>query len=192
MRLPAETLKYVYERCAVRGRDKKDPCRLIKFTRDQMALMFKELRFTHGAEIGVHLGAYSKVLCEANPNLWLHSIDVWDQEIVYQEALETLRPYNCYLDRISSLDAARDLPDESLDFVYIDANHHYEHIKADIEAWAPKVRPGGIVSGHDYHDLKPHRCQVIRAVDEYTLKNKINPWFVVAGDRECSWFWVKA
>jgi predicted O-methyltransferase YrrM len=186
------TLEYVYQRCAVRGRDKKDPCRLIKFTRDQMAVMFHELGFRRGAEIGVHLGAYSKVLCDSIPGVELHSIDVWDLEDVYRQAMKTLWPYsNCRLIRVPSLDAANLYADESFDFIYIDANHHYEHIKADIEAWAPKVRKGGIVSGHDYHNLKPHRCQVIKAVDEYTAKYKIDPWFVVAGDRESSWFWVK-
>lgn len=40
--------------------------------------------------------------------------------------------------------------DESLDLVYIDANHAYEHALEDIRDWLPKVKPGGIIAGHDY------------------------------------------
>jgi hypothetical protein len=53
--------------------------------------------------------------------------------------------------KISSLDAVKKFRDESLDFVFIDASHEYEDVKKDIEAWLPKVKPGGILAGHDYH-----------------------------------------
>ena len=39
---------------------------------------------------------------------------------------------------------------ESLDFVYIDANHSYDYVKEDIELWYPKVKSGGYLLGHDY------------------------------------------
>lgn len=50
-----------------------------------------------------------------------------------------------------SVEAARRVPDGSLDFVFIDADHAYESVCADIDAWLPKVRPGGTLAGHDYH-----------------------------------------
>lgn len=37
-----------------------------------------------------------------------------------------------------------------MDLVFIDADHRYEAVKADIAAWAPKVRPGGVMAFHDY------------------------------------------
>ena len=40
--------------------------------------------------------------------------------------------------------------DESLDFIYIDGDHSYKAVKADFEAWWPKIRPGGYVFGDDY------------------------------------------
>jgi SAM-dependent methyltransferase len=49
-----------------------------------------------------------------------------------------------------SWDAAEKYTDGSLDFVYIDADHHYAAVKRDITAWLPKVRPGGIIAGHDF------------------------------------------
>jgi predicted O-methyltransferase YrrM len=65
--------------------------------------------------------------------------------------------------RKSSIEAARKFDDGSLDSVYIDALHDYESVKADIMAWRPKLKPGGILAGHDYG---PHAPGVVRAVDE--------------------------
>jgi predicted O-methyltransferase YrrM len=65
--------------------------------------------------------------------------------------------------RMPSVEAAREFDDASLDAVYIDALHDYESVKADILAWRPKLRPGGILAGHDYG---PHAPGVVRAVDE--------------------------
>jgi hypothetical protein len=48
-----------------------------------------------------------------------------------------------------SVAVAATYEDESLDFVFIDGDHRYEHVKADIEAWWPKVKPGGYIGGHD-------------------------------------------
>lgn len=50
-----------------------------------------------------------------------------------------------------SLSAATLFNDGSLDWVHIDARHDYDSVRADIAAWAPKVRPGGWLSGDDYH-----------------------------------------
>ncbi|KUI31521.1 methyltransferase [Mycobacterium sp. IS-1496] len=50
-----------------------------------------------------------------------------------------------------SVAASRMFDDESLAWVHIDARHDYESVCADIAAWAPKVRPGGWLSGDDYH-----------------------------------------
>ena len=52
--------------------------------------------------------------------------------------------------RKTSLDAAELYTDSSLDFVFIDAAHDYKNVRADILAWKEKVKPGGILSGHDY------------------------------------------
>jgi len=54
--------------------------------------------------------------------------------------------------------------DESLDFVYIDANHEYKWVSSDIVLWFPKVKKGGWIGGHDYvRDISPG---VVKAVLE--------------------------
>jgi hypothetical protein len=58
-----------------------------------------------------------------------------------------------YLLEMPSLEAAAQLPDASLDFVFIDGSHDHESVIADIRAWLPKVKPGGVLAGHDY-DLR--------------------------------------
>jgi predicted O-methyltransferase YrrM len=169
-------------------------------TREDLARLFAELGYTKGAEIGVSAGAYSLCLCRSIPNLELFCVDPWKverygnarkMEVYYQRCLARLPPYGAKLMRMTSVEAAKLIPDDSLDFVYIDALHDYDNVKMDIELWAPKVRMGGIVSGHDYVEL--HYFGVIQAVDEYTKANNIVFYttrpeylrdFVVP-----SWFW---
>lgn len=50
----------------------------------------------------------------------------------------------------TSLEAANLIPDKSLDICFIDADHKYNAIKADINAYLPKIKPGGIICGHDF------------------------------------------
>jgi predicted O-methyltransferase YrrM len=50
----------------------------------------------------------------------------------------------------SSIEAAGDLADRSVDWVFIDALHDYRSVVGDIRAWAPKLKPGGLLSGHDW------------------------------------------
>ena len=64
---------------------------------------------------------------------------------------------------MTTTDAAKQVDDGSLDMVFIDAGHDYDSVREDIANWLPKVRPGGIVAGHDYQQRFPG---VQRAVAE--------------------------
>lgn len=59
-----------------------------------------------------------------------------------QEKIQTIK--SC------SWEAATQFDDNSLDFVFVDADHQYESVKKDIIAWYPKLKVGGIIAGHDY------------------------------------------
>lgn len=70
----------------------------------------------------------------------------------YQTVIKNLEPVNSVVRVIpmKSVDAAKLYPDQSLEFVYIDASHDYESVKEDILAWFNKVKIGGIIGGDDY------------------------------------------
>lgn len=133
--------------------------------RNDLAFHLAELGLNEGAEIGVLGGTYSIILCEANPKLKLYCVDIWNRKGKYEEAQVRLAPYNAKLIRKLSMDAVRDFKDGSLDFVYIDADHHFDAAMEDVIAWSRKVRKGGIVSGHDYDNSSD--CGVKDAVDMY-------------------------
>ena len=63
-----------------------------------------------------------------------------------------------------SVSASKLFPDASLEWVHLDARHDYLSVKADIDAWLPKVKTGGWLSGDDYDRNK--WPEVVRAVDE--------------------------
>lgn len=60
-----------------------------------------------------------------------------------------------------SLEVAAEIPDKSIDVVFLDARHDYQSVSEDLAAWLPKLKAGGMVSGHDID-----RDGVLRAVAE--------------------------
>lgn len=170
--------------------------------------MLAEHGCTRGAEIGVWEGRFSEMLCRGIPNLHLACVDPWCPQARYIEvkneadrldaayatAQARLKTFDCQFMRMTSIEAATRVPDGSLDFVYIDGNHLREFVLEDLEAWSPKVRRGGFVAGHDYGEpaKKKPFIQVKDAVDQFTREHGIECWFVLAGDKSPSYFWVKA
>lgn len=78
-----------------------------------------------------------------------------------------------------SVQAARGYENQSLDFVYIDADHSYDGVVEDLHAWVPKIKQTGVIGGHDYHEgAWP---DVTTAVDEAFGKVNVtdtNTWWV--------------
>lgn len=64
--------------------------------------------------------------------------------------------------RKTSIEAAKDFEDGSLDAVYIDAEHDEDSVREDIRAWRPKIKRGGVLSGHDW--VLPHIGKIL--IDE--------------------------
>jgi uncharacterized Rossmann fold enzyme len=75
--------------------------------------------------------------------------------------------------RKPSTEAANAINDASLDFVFIDADHSYNGCKNDIYAWYPKVKDGGLFSGHDYENTDFPKFGVKQAVDEFVKTNNL-------------------
>ena len=75
-----------------------------------------------------------------------------DLSQLFEIFTENMKPVENYYSvlKMSSVDAAATFENGSLDFVFIDAAHEYENVLADIAAWLPKVKVGGILAGHDY------------------------------------------
>ena len=143
-----------------------------------------------GAEIGVNHGTTAAQLLGNLPALHTYyAVDPWqaypdyrlslaaakwrDQKTfdkAYRDFVGRMLPHagRVRILRTMSTLAARAVPNSSLDFVFIDANHFYSYVRADIAAWTPKVRPGGLVAGHDYapRSRAGEEWGVIRAVRE--------------------------
>ena len=122
------------------------------------------------AEIGVQRGLFSRSLLDRWQGSMLHLVDPWrhfadgytdignvsnaQHEAYMLEAQALLEPHlsRYRMHRQPSLEAVATFADGSLDFVYIDANHEFQAVLDDIHAWFPKVKPGGVLAGHDYLD----------------------------------------
>lgn len=209
-----DTLDYLVNKYKI-DLSQRSPIEIPNADRQTLATWFAELDFNIGAEVGVERGVYSEILCRANPKLSLFLVDPWKayrgyREHVSQKKLDgfveitkdKLKDFNVHIVRKFSLDAVKDFENESLDFVYIDANHEFSHVVADICAWVPKVREGGIVAGHDYirRKNKSYAMHVVPAVVGYTDAYFVKPWFILGRkdiqdgelrDTARSWLWVK-
>ncbi len=104
-----------------------------------------------------------------------------------------LQGINLQLLRGDSVKMSSAVVDGELDFVYLDADHTYEAVKADIAAWWPKVRPGGTLGGHDYIGIERFgvRFGVIQAVDEFVKSLGIAEKVHTTLDPYASWFVTK-
>lgn len=174
----------------------------------QLPYILKEMDIRIGAEVGVEQGRYSECLLRKIPELKLFCIDCWETYKGYREekahkypgyykkALEKLGPYGerAVMIKKYSMEAVKEFEDESLDFVYIDANHDFQNATNDIAEWSKKVKKGGIIAGHDFWrgDVKYERIDVKDVVQAWTYANGIKVWFITQeGDRCPSWFWIK-
>lgn len=156
-------------------------------------------------EVGVYTGNFSLILLEPLYDVIdkFHAIDPWINENgtfnnnIYNKFIGKTAPYAGKLNVIKnfSVDASKQFEDNSIDLIFIDADHSYESAKEDIGVWYPKVRSGGILSGHDYLNDKFARCkafgsdrgkcEVKKAVDEFVNGKSLKLNVSECGD--CWW-----
>jgi hypothetical protein len=120
------------------------------------------------AEIGVAEGNFSKEMLEWPINLsMLYMVDRWAcvptqkgdaanpegwHEQNYRKAVFVAAPHQkrAVILRGDSVEMADRVPNKTLRLVYIDADHSYDAVLRDSEAWLPKLVPGGVMAYHDY------------------------------------------
>jgi len=99
-------------------------------------------------------------------------------EAIYRSVFEKAEKFGsrARILRMESFDAAQQFEDGSLDMVFIDANHSYESVQADVAVWTLKVKPGGIIGGHDYnHPRFPGvRQAVVEAFGEKAIETAVD------------------
>lgn len=136
-------------------------------------------------------------IINSGKNIKFDCVDTWEgseehniktaseKEKLYEEFLSNIEPVKHIINpvRCSSVEASKQYLDNSLDFVFIDAGHDYKSVMEDLVHWYPKVKKGGIISGHDYFHEWP---EVVKAVNDF-FKNKT----LLANSKEVSWMHYK-
>lgn len=132
-----------------------------QFRYDALEALLKDKPHRVGAEIGVREGATCLTLLARMPGIErIYCIDPWNIDPPsircparrYKRFMRNAAPF---MDRLTiirkfSWTAAKDVPPESLDFIFIDGNHDRSHVAWDIGLAMLWVKKGGLISGHDY------------------------------------------
>jgi hypothetical protein len=136
----------------------------------------------HFVEVGAWLGASTafmgQAIQESGKVIRFDAVDTWKGGEVCPENTAMCKEYAashdvkaeflanmkaCGVDHLinpvecDSAEAANRYPDKSLDFVFIDADHREESVVRDLQAWWPKVKPGGLLAGHDFDEYGPSK-----------------------------------
>ena len=132
-------------------------------------------------EIGAYAGESMEVYAGSGKVRKIFSVDPWepgydpldpasscDMALVESEFDRRAAQFQGVVEvvklKMKSLEAAKLFEDESLDFVYLDGNHRYHAVRSDLKAWVRRVRPGGLIGGHDYANAD--HLDVMKAVHE--------------------------
>jgi predicted O-methyltransferase YrrM len=145
---------------------------LVKYIGDRI-----DIKNATMVEVGSYLGESSEIFAQYFSKIycidiwtvvcidgnWTHSkLDPSEAEMDFNDRLQKFN--NVTKLKMLSSEAQKLFEDNSVDIVYIDANHTYDAVKSDIQLWLPKIKNQGFISGHDYcKNLQP---DVYRAVTE--------------------------
>lgn len=152
-------------------------------------------------EVGVFLGRSLAFMGSIRPDLHLVAIDAWSEDSLkpshgdratYERFMNYMKPYNLNL-TVMRGDSAKMLSEINsyVDMVFIDGDHNYPGVKADIIAAKRIVKSGGILSGHDYAETNGVVCAVneLLGVPMLSEYDGVLPG-VPAGFGRC--WWVRA
>lgn len=135
-------------------------------------------------ELGSEFGWWARRCMQQLPETMLYCVDPWPDppqkgpnaswtrhrsgDDNFREWVLNVKPWleeRVWPIRMRSEDAAEgfDLP---IDFLFIDGDHTIQGCLSDLQLWVPKVRPGGVIVGHDW-DSKGHKERIQMAVKSY-------------------------
>ncbi|MCB8999471.1 MAG: class I SAM-dependent methyltransferase [Bacteroidales bacterium] len=133
------------------------------------------------AELGVDKGEFSKLIFDITSPSKLHLVDYWGDERYNQEIKKQVEEK--FTKEISenkieinlglSTEVVQVFKDEYFDWIYIDTDHTYKGTKKELELYSKKIKPGGIIAGHDFikgNWKSMFRYGVIEAVYEFCVK----------------------
>jgi hypothetical protein len=158
-------------------------------------------KFSSGStfvEIGSWKGkssAYMAVeIANSNKDIKFFCVDTWEgskkhgyieKDSLYFTFMNNMKDVKNYFYpyRMTSLQASKLFDDNSIDFIFVDGSHEYEDVKDDIISWYPKVKTGGMLSGHDYSEAWPG---VKKAVQECFSDFIVNEgcWAIYKNDKK--------
>lgn len=179
-------------------------------SREELVKIFKPSG--NAIEIGVQQGVFAKHIIENCSNLKLYLLDCWNQQSnsVYQDKcnldnniqaqflINTISNISNSFNNIRIIKGYSDefvdsFKDNFFDFIYIDANHAYESVRNDLIKWFPKVKKGGLFSGHDYLDATNENAifGVKSAVNRFALENNLKVYSTQEPHDYKTWFIIK-
>jgi predicted O-methyltransferase YrrM len=134
-------------------------------------------------EIGCYAGESTEMFLRSGKVKKLYAVDIWDDPLNFFNNINYTHDFkeveNSFDQKVKGFNVVKyktsiqNIPIlapniSDLDFIYIDANHDYEHVLADIKISISLLKKGGIIAGHDYNKNTPG---VIKAVDEMFNSN---------------------
>lgn len=114
------------------------------------------------AEIGSYAGDGTVLFFESGKVQKLYAIDPWeegyndtdeasDSDFTLVEKAFNKNVKNLKVEKLKGTLKSEFSKLPKLDVIYIDGNHDYEYVLSDIKLALKKIKPGGIICGHDYH-----------------------------------------
>ena len=152
-----------------------------------------------GVEIGVWKGDFSARILQAAKPQTLHLIDPWlvsdeadradeawygagkvsqaDMDRIHKQVTERfaqdIAAQRVRIHRAAAAEGMAGLPESSVDFVYVDGDHAYEAVRADLAAAFRATKPGGLICCDDYLLGAWWGDGVVRAVHEFVLERSV-------------------